>query len=167
MPKILTILLSLSLLSVSALAKEELKRIKLLEVISEPEDGLKRLVYLYTDHRDEIQRLDIEIDGKVSLSTSVSEMKKHEVLMANVLGFDSVFLSCEPCRKNQKEINLKYLLNAATGKFRTKKIRIVKHRKSWLAKEISTNVDVKTLKFTSNKILGILVGVQEILVNPK
>ena len=34
--------------SANCFAEEQLKRIKLLEVISEPEDGLKRQVYLYT-----------------------------------------------------------------------------------------------------------------------
>ena len=69
-------------------------------------------------------------------------------------------------KKKEKEINLKYLLNGATGKFRTKKIRLEKKQDSWIAKELRTDVAVNTLKFTSNRILGILVGVEEVLVNP-
>ncbi len=166
MHRLLTVLISFVLFSGNLLAKEDLRRIKLLEVISEPEDGLRRFVYLYTDQRSIIKRLDVEIDGKVNVSADALEMKNNEILMANVLGFDSVFLSCDPCTKNKKEINLKYLLNGATGKFRTKKLRLEKHNGSWVAKELRTDEAVNRLKFTSNKILGILVGVEEVLVNP-
>ena len=76
------------------------------------------------------------------------------------------FLSCDPCTKKEIEINLKYLLNGATGKFRTKKLRLEKNQDSWIAQELRTDIAVNTLKFTSNRILGILVGVEEVLVNP-
>ena len=160
------VLMAFIVFSGNLLAKEEIKRIKLLEVISEPEEGLKRVIYLHIDQKSEIKRLDVDIEGKTSVSANVLEMKNNEILMANVLGFDSVFLSCDPCTKTQKEINLKYLLNGATGKFRTKKLRLVKHKGSWIAKELRTDVAVSTLKFTSNKVLGILVGVEEVIVNP-
>ena len=71
----LTILLSLMFFSANCFAEEQLKRIKLLEVISEPEDGLKRQVYLYTNNESEIKRLDVEIDGKVNVSAEAHEMQ--------------------------------------------------------------------------------------------
>ena len=64
---------------------------------------MKRQVYLYTNNESEIKRLDVEIDGKVNVSANAHEMQNNEILMANVRGFDSVFLSCDPCTKKRKK----------------------------------------------------------------
>ena len=58
----LVILMAFIVFSSNLLAKEEIKRIKLLEVISEPEEGLKRVIYLHIDQKSEIKRLDVDIE---------------------------------------------------------------------------------------------------------
>ena len=152
--------------SVNSLASESYKKIRLLDVISEPEGGLERQVFLYIDSESEIVRLDVEINEKVMVSASGEEIAKNKIPMVDSPAFESVMMTCDPCSKVRKDINLRYLLNGATGIYRTKTLRLVKNEQGWIARDLTTNVAVNKLTFKSNKVLGVLLGVEEIQVNP-
>ena len=74
--------------SVNSLASESYKKIRLLDVISEPEGGLERQVFLYIDSESEIVRLDVEINGKVMVSASGEEIAKNKIPMVDSPGLN-------------------------------------------------------------------------------
>ena len=115
---------------------------------------------------DEIDSVEIDIGNKTDRRASVEEIKTKDVLLANVLGFDAVYLKCSPCNEKSRSLNLKYLINAASGKFKTKKMKMEKKHNKWTVVDGVSNKKIDLLKFTSNKVLGILVGVEKVLVNP-
>ena len=101
-----------------------LEKLKLMDVVSEPEGNLKREIYLELDKNRHIRSLEILVDGKLDMKASAEDFEKGEVLITNVRGFDSVFLNCIRCDTDKARLELRYLQNRATGKFITKTIEI-------------------------------------------
>ena len=143
-----------------------LEKVKLMEVISEPEGNLKRTVYIEINDNKKIQSLEIYIDDKLEVKATAEQIKKGEVLLTRVAGFDSVFLDCQKCFEDKGVLTLRYLVNGAAQKFENTEIEIKRMGANWAAILVDSKAKIDTLKFTAKKFMGVLIGIDQIIANP-
>tara|TARA_B100001094_G_C18124663_1_gene768806 strand:- start:150 stop:437 length:288 start_codon:yes stop_codon:yes gene_type:complete len=82
------------------------EKIKLMEVISEPEGDLTRSVYLLVKKNRKIEGLEIYIGEKLDVKATAKELKKNDILRGGIIGLDYVFLHCDQCFSEKSQLNL-------------------------------------------------------------
>ena len=142
------------------------KEVQILKVISVPDENTTYFIFLILDSNGEILRLkrqgpyDSEFYDfkKIIEGTALFKVDKKDVL----------FLECPNCDFiHGGEIKIRFLKNGITNQYSEIFIDLDKKNERWGFYTTDNVTLIKSVALKSNKLLGKVIGIKEIEINPR
>lgn len=135
----------------------------LVEVWSEPEDDAQHLIRLLVDREGRIHGL-VRRMGRDREAFTMAELERGPVVLGRAGGREALDLRCRPCDPERGgTIELRYLHNGLFGSYRALSLRLERAPDGAFRLADATG-PVPTLRLTSRRWLGVLIGVDRIRV---
>lgn len=156
--------------NVSISSFSPLRTIKLVDIISEPQDGLIHTLLVQTDDYGDIVNLIRKTENSSNQQViSMEQLMREPVVLAHAEGRDILLLKCEDCTPSEGgAIELEYLYNGMTMRYKDLEMNINPYNagyNSWQLYDEDNEVLIETLRMIPRKIFGQLVGIKKILIN--
>jgi len=140
--------------------------ILILKVVSEPEDNQVYSIYLELDSIGEIQNFKI----KKGIKIEIYEFKKimEGVGLLKMENREVLFMECPNCHLFQGgEIMIRFLKNGISHQYSEIYIDLLRKNEKWGLYKPEGLVPIKEIKLKANKLLGKVIGIKEIEINPR
>lgn len=142
------------------------REIPILRVISEPDDNSIYSIFLILDSNGEI----LKLKRQWSSNNEIYEFKKiiDGTVILSIEKKEVLFMECSNCDFYQGgEIMIRFLKNGITNQYSEIFIDLVKKNDRWGFYDVANSALIKTLVLKSNKLLGKVIGIKEIEINPR
>ena len=137
-----------------------------IEIISEPEDGKVHHFELFVDDQYNIEGF-IRHSDEGTQEITFDDINNKDVVLAEVKDMPALKLRCDQCTRDQGgRVVLTYLYNGLMPSYKEFYMDLKRvHSTKWELFDESEN-SIQVLYLVSRILMGYLIGIDEILVNP-